>query len=233
MAKKKQANGTQAVQTSEVSRIGFQRLNSEREKTKMDKGSHRQWLAVTAVLALLAVPPLNAQEEETRTMCPMCQSMGMGQGMGQGMEKGMHQGMGQKMGRGMGQGMGQNMGQSQYNAAGEVTVTGTVEAVEEQTGAMGMVGTHLKVKTGEESLDVHLGPSSFLRDRQFSFAVGDEVEIIGSRTAQGGEVLVARQVKRGSETLVLRDALGVPEWDRRGMRGAEGQGKGQGHEGHN
>ena len=48
----------------------------------------------------------------------------------------------QAMGEGMHRGMDQGMGEPSYDDASEVSVTGTVEAIEERTGPMGMTGTH-------------------------------------------------------------------------------------------
>lgn len=106
-----------------------------------------------------------------------------------------------------------------YNPATETTVKGTVEAVKTVSGRHGWHGTHLMLKAGDQTLDVHLGPESFLKSKGFSFAKGDEVEVVGSKVNyKGGEAIVAREVKKGGETLVLRNAQGIPQWSRRGRR---------------
>ena len=102
-----------------------------------------------------------------------------------------------------------------YNPANETTVKGTVEEVKAITGRRGWNGTHLTLKTADKTLDVHLGPASFLKEKGFSIAKGDQIEVTGATTETGGsEALIAREVKRGSETLVLRDAQGIPKWPR-------------------
>lgn len=106
-----------------------------------------------------------------------------------------------------------------YNPATQTTITGTVEGVKTVAGRHGWHGTHLMLKTGEKTLDVHLGPESFLKAKGFSFAKGDQVEVVGSKVNyKGGEAVVAREVKKGGETLVLRDAQGIPQWSGRGRR---------------
>jgi len=46
-----------------------------------------------------------------------------------------------------------------------------------------------------------------------SFSKGDEIGLTGSRVKQGeGEWILAREVVRGADTLVLRDAKGNPVW---------------------
>jgi DNA/RNA endonuclease YhcR with UshA esterase domain len=102
-----------------------------------------------------------------------------------------------------------------YNPATETTVQGTVEEVKTVTGRHGWNGTHLTLKTGDKTIDVHLGPASFLKEKGLSLAKGDAVEVTGSKTEFGGsEAIIAREVKKGGETLTLRDAQGIPQWPR-------------------
>jgi hypothetical protein len=104
-----------------------------------------------------------------------------------------------------------------YNPSTETTVKGTVEEVRNVTGRRGWGGTHLTLKTGDKSMDVHVGPAWFISKNKFTFAKGDEVEVIGSKVAyQGADALVAREIKKGDKTLTLRNADGFPVWSRRG-----------------
>ena len=108
---------------------------------------------------------------------------------------------------------GSGRGVPRYDPSTEVTVKGTVEEVSQKTGPMGWGGTHLTLKTDSETLDVHLGPSSFLSKNQFEFAKGDQVEITGSKIEyQGSAALLARELKKDGKTLTLRNAQGIPEW---------------------
>ncbi len=76
-----------------------------------------------------------------------------------------------------------------------------------------MGGTHLDLKTGSGTFDVHLGPSGFLAAKNFKFAKGDQVEVTGSKvTFEGHDAIIAREVKMGGKVLTLRDAQGIPEW---------------------
>jgi hypothetical protein len=100
-----------------------------------------------------------------------------------------------------------------YNPANETTVNGTVEEVKIVTGRRGWNGTHLTLKAENKTFDVHLGPTSFLKEQGFNLAKGDEIEVTGATTESGGsEALIAREVKKGGKTLVLRDAQGIPKW---------------------
>src|SRR5687767_6010057 len=104
-------------------------------------------------------------------------------------------------------GMGQGAGRM-YNPATETTVKGTVEEVKKvpsQRGGPG--GTHLIVKTDKETLDVHLGPTTFLEKQKFTFAKGDQIEVTGSKVKIGAvDAMLAREVKKGDKTLTLRDS---------------------------
>ena len=107
----------------------------------------------------------------------------------------------------------QGPGMRQYDPKTEVKVLGTVEDVQQQNGRHGWSGTHLILKTDSETLDVHLGPSSFLAQKGFSFAKGDKLEVTGSRVKMNGkDTLIAREITKDGKSLVLRNAQGVPEW---------------------
>jgi hypothetical protein len=100
-----------------------------------------------------------------------------------------------------------------YDAATEVTLTGSVEAVNQVMGPRGWGGTHLSLKTDKETIDLRVGPSWFLMQNNMSFAKGDQVEVTGSRVKFGDQdAVIAREIKKGSKTLTLRDAQGFPAW---------------------
>jgi hypothetical protein len=105
-----------------------------------------------------------------------------------------------------------------YDPSTESKLSGQVSAVEnvmppDRTGRQGMGGLHLTLKTSTESVVVHLGPAAFLKEKNFVVAVGDDLEILGSRVKLGDEsVLIAREIKQGERTLTLRDASGRPLW---------------------
>ena len=72
---------------------------------------------------------------------------------------------------------------------------------------------HLLVKSGADSVDVYLCPKSFLDDMGVSFSKGDEIALTGSKVKQGeADLILAREVVKGSDTLVLRDDKGNPVW---------------------
>ena len=79
-------------------------------------------------------------------------------------------------------------------------------------------GSHLTVrpesaKTDSETMDVYLSPTDFIKDFDVTFAKGDRLQVIGSKVKYAGNALVlAREVRRDTTTLYLRDAKGTPLW---------------------
>ena len=69
------------------------------------------------------------------------------------------------------------------------------------------------MKNGTEIVDVYLCPKSFLEDMGLGFSKGDEIAVTGSKVKQdGADLVLAREVVKGNDTLVLRDDKGNPVW---------------------
>lgn len=101
-----------------------------------------------------------------------------------------------------------------FDPASVTTVEGEILDVQRPSGRA-HEGVHVVLATGSEKLDVHLGPDSYVDKQTLKLAKGDRVEVKGSRTTVGGKpAMIAQEVKRGDERLVLRDAEGVPAWSR-------------------
>jgi sporulation protein YlmC with PRC-barrel domain len=66
---------------------------------------------------------------------------------------------------------------------------------------------------GNESFVVHLGPSWFMQNQDRQFNDGEQVEVTGCRADfNGQQAIMAVEIKRGEETLKLRDKDGRPAW---------------------
>lgn len=77
---------------------------------------------------------------------------------------------------------------------------------------------HVVLKTGEETIEVMLGPSTFVTSKGFSFAKGDSLEVTGSKIAMNGiNYIIARAVVKDGKPLTLRDKTGKPQWSGMGM----------------
>ena len=73
---------------------------------------------------------------------------------------------------------------------------------------------HLLVKSGDDTIDIYLCPKSFLDDMGATFAKGDEVTVTGSKIKHdGSDLVLAREVVKGTDTLMLRDDKGKPVWN--------------------
>ena len=95
-----------------------------------------------------------------------------------------------------------------YASSRETTVTGTVIQYEEVASSE-PIGAHAKVQTAAGIVDVHLGPASYLKGKNFSLASGDVVRFVGMVAAgKKASVFLALSVERGGETLVLRSPRG-------------------------
>ena len=122
-------------------------------------------------------------------------------------------------GRGWGGGWGRgNPCCRMYNPQTAEKISGEVVSVDEIIrGTRGYYGIHLTVKTDKENVTVHLGPGWFIENQDTKIEVKDKVEITGSKIFyEGKPAIIAYEVKKGDDTLVLRDANGFPAW--RGWR---------------
>jgi hypothetical protein len=111
-----------------------------------------------------------------------------------------------------------------YDSKTEAKLAGTVEEVKTGDGVaghggygccpeMGSQGTHILLKTEKETIEVLLGPSSFLKEHKIEIVKGDTVEAVGSRvTIAGSPALIAREIRKGETAVPLRDASGRPLW---------------------
>ncbi|GAW68015.1 DNA-binding protein [Geoanaerobacter pelophilus] len=104
--------------------------------------------------------------------------------------------------------------QRMYDPAKVETVAGEVVGVDEVSMGKGpKKGIHLKLKTDQGTIPVHLGPSWYLERQDTRIATGDRVEVKGAKVEFGGKpAIIAAEVKKGDEVLILRDAAGVPAW---------------------
>lgn len=94
------------------------------------------------------------------------------------------------------------------------TVSGEVVSVAEMTPAKGMGhGVHLTLKSDKETIDVHLGPAWYVEHQDTKIAPKDTIEVKGSRiTFDGKPAIIAAEIRKGDEVLMLRDANGIPMW---------------------
>jgi hypothetical protein len=101
-----------------------------------------------------------------------------------------------------------------YDLHTEAKMKGTVEELKLPPKGSDKEAVHLLVKSGTDSVDVYLCPKSFFEDMGMSFSKGDEITLTGSKVKQGeADLILAREVVKGNDTFVLRDAKGDPVWN--------------------
>jgi hypothetical protein len=110
-------------------------------------------------------------------------------------------------------------GTAKYDLPNEAKIKALVEEVKELSKCAVTDGTdaHLMVKTSDKESKivlVHLAPSRFLKEYGVSFAKGDQIEILGSKTkiADEEQSILARKIERGNQTYTFRDDGGKPLW---------------------
>jgi hypothetical protein len=60
---------------------------------------------------------------------------------------------------------------------------------------------------------VHLGPGWYIENQDVKIAPKDSIEVKGSRIILDGKpAIIAAEVKKGDDVLVLRDVSGFPVW---------------------
>jgi DNA/RNA endonuclease YhcR with UshA esterase domain len=102
-------------------------------------------------------------------------------------------------------------GSALYNIANEVLVTGTVIDNKEFACPVseGEMGSHVILQTGNGEVTIHLAPGRVTRSQQLRFKPGETIAVLGSKTrVTGNNDLIAREVMRGTETIILRDRDG-------------------------
>jgi hypothetical protein len=101
-----------------------------------------------------------------------------------------------------------------YDLHTEAKMKGIVEELKWPPKGSEKDAAHLLVKSGTDSVDVYLCPKSFFDDMGMGFSKGDEIALTGSKVKQGEvDLVLAREVVKGNDTFVLRDAKGDPVWN--------------------
>lgn len=98
-----------------------------------------------------------------------------------------------------------------YDPGTEVKVKGTIEEIKLVPGEY--EGVHVMLKTGTETVFIHLAPEGFLKMLEFNVAKGDSLEVTGCKiTGDMGPEILAKEIVSGQNSLTLRDKKGLPAW---------------------
>jgi hypothetical protein len=100
-----------------------------------------------------------------------------------------------------------------YDVQTEMQMKGTVDDVRLPSSPKEIVYVMMKTETAT-TVEVYLCPKSFLDDMGVTFAKGDSITLNGSKVKQGdADLILAREVVKKTDTLVLRDGKGKPVWN--------------------
>jgi hypothetical protein len=101
-----------------------------------------------------------------------------------------------------------------YDLQTETKMKVTVEELKLPPKGSEKDAAHLLVKNGSDTMDVYLCPKSFMDEMGIDFSKGDEISLTGSKVKPAdAELILAREVVRGTNTFVLRDPKGDPVWN--------------------
>jgi hypothetical protein len=102
-----------------------------------------------------------------------------------------------------------------YNRATEVSVRGAIIAID-TVAAQGPgpgPGLHFTLREGTTLYPVEVGPVPYLLTQKVRLHKGDTVTVKGSKvTVSTVPTLIAALITRGTDSLRVRDTLGLPLW---------------------
>jgi hypothetical protein len=101
-----------------------------------------------------------------------------------------------------------------YDPSTEAKFKGTVEDLKLPPKGSEKQIAYMVIKSGTDEIEIYLCPKSYMDDMGVSFAKGDEIAFTGSKVKEGTtDMVLAREVVKGTDTLVLRDDKGNPVWN--------------------
>jgi hypothetical protein len=103
-----------------------------------------------------------------------------------------------------------------YDLQTEAKTDGVIDEVNQLSVGTRKDFTELIVKNGADKLHIYVCPKPFQDEIGVSFAKGDRIAVTGSKVKQeASEVILAREMVKGTDTLMFRDNKGNPVWDPR------------------
>jgi hypothetical protein len=103
-----------------------------------------------------------------------------------------------------------------YDLHSEIKAKGVVDEVKLLPWGTRKDVTQLILKSGDDKVFVYLCPKPFQEEMGISFSKGDEISVTGSKVKlEGSDIILVRELVRGTDTLMFRDDKGAPVWDLR------------------
>jgi hypothetical protein len=109
-----------------------------------------------------------------------------------------------------------NSAAPKYDLKAETKLNGTLEEVKLLDFATRKDFVQLVVKSGDIKVVVYVCPKPFQDEMGVTFSKGDAITITGAKVKQEeADVILARELVKGQDTLLFRDDKGNPVWDPR------------------
>jgi hypothetical protein len=107
-------------------------------------------------------------------------------------------------------------GAPKYDRQTEMKTKGVVEEINVLAVGSRKDFTELVLKSGEDKLHIYVCPKPFQDEMGIIFTKGDEIAVTGSKVKQdAADIILAREMVKGTDTLMFRDDKGKPVWDER------------------
>lgn len=103
----------------------------------------------------------------------------------------------------------------QYDKTAEVTVTGTVEDIQEfDCPVTKSTGSHVVLHTADSRILVHVAPVKFMKQYGIELKRGSKLTVTGARLkdGEGGDTMLAREIQSDEIVLDVRTPDGKPLW---------------------
>ena len=105
-------------------------------------------------------------------------------------------------------------GPPKYDLQTESKTDGTVDEVKLIELGTRKDFVELNVKSGQDKVVVYVCPKAYQDELGITLNKGDRITVTGSKVKQeASDVILARELVRGTDTLVFRDDKGNPVWD--------------------
>jgi hypothetical protein len=103
-----------------------------------------------------------------------------------------------------------------YDVHAEVKTKGEIDEVNLRSVGNRKDFTELIIKNEDEKIHIYVCPKPFEEEMGIGFSKGDQIAVTGSKVKhEGAEVILARELVKGEDTLLFRDPKGTPVWDAR------------------
>jgi hypothetical protein len=103
-----------------------------------------------------------------------------------------------------------------YDSKTETKAKGVIEEIKTFSLGKRTDYTEAIVKSGDEKIEIYISPKPFQDEMGINFVKGDEISVTGSKVKQeDASVILAREIVKGTDTLMFRDDKGKPVWDER------------------